>query len=62
VQRAHNTQRSILKRALAAAIADRAVERVVQEQELEVRDLGLVRLVRGVLRPDDHARRDLGGA
>ena len=34
-------ERLVLQRALAAAVADRAVERVVEQQELEVRDLGL---------------------
>ena len=54
--------RLVLQRALAAPVADRAVERVVQEQELEVRHLGTVRLVRGVLGPNGHAGRDLGRA
>ena len=51
-------ERLVLQRALAAPVADRAVERVVQQQELEVRHLRLVRLLGGVLRPHDHARRD----
>ena len=54
--------RLVLQRAFAAAVADRAVERVVQQQELEVRDLGPVGFVRRVLGPHHHARRDLGRA
>ena len=51
-------QRLVLQRALAAAVADRAVERVVEQQELEVRHLGVLRPASlGVLRRHDHARR-----
>ena len=45
--------RDVLQRALAALVADRAVERVVDEQELDHRALGLVHAVG--LRVDDHA-------
>ncbi len=46
-------QRLVLQRALAALVADRAVERVVGQQELEHAVLGLLHLLRrGV---DDHA-------
>src|SRR6185436_35421 len=54
--------RLILQGAFASAVADRAVERVVQQQELQVRDLGSVGLVRRVLGAHHHARRDLGRA
>src|SRR3954469_15671075 len=40
-------ERDVLERALAALVADRAVERVVDEQELHHRVLGLLDLVRG---------------
>ena len=43
----------VLQRALAALVADRAVERVVDEQELDHRALRLVHALR--LRVDDHA-------
>ncbi len=42
----------VLQRALAALVADRAVERVIDEQELDHRALGLVHALR--LRVDDH--------
>ena len=45
--------RGVLKRALAALVAHRAIERVVDEQELEHPVLGLAHPV--VLRIDDHA-------
>ena len=44
----------VLERALAALVADRAVERVVDEDELERRVLALGRLRRGLRGPDDH--------
>ncbi len=43
----------VLQRALAALVADRAVERVVDEQELDHRALGVVHALG--LRVDDHA-------
>jgi hypothetical protein len=46
-------ERDVLQRALAALVADRAVERVVDQQELDDRVLGLLD-PRG-LRVDDHA-------
>ena len=46
-------QRLVLQRALAALVADRAVERVVGQQELEHAVLGLLHLLRGGV--DDHA-------
>ena len=46
-------QRLVLQRALAALVADRAVERVVGQQELEHAVLGLLDLLRGGV--DDHA-------
>src|SRR4029079_14021085 len=52
----------VLQGALAAAVADRAVEGVVEQEELQVRDLGGLPLRTGVLRHDDHARRDGRGA
>src|SRR4029453_10452307 len=55
-------ERLVLERALAAAVADRAVERVVQEPELQVRDLCLAGGLARVLRPHDHPRRDGGRA
>ena len=54
--------RDVLERALTALVADRAVERVVDEQELDDRVLGLLHAVG--LRVDDHAvayRRRAGG-
>ena len=53
-------ERRVLQRALAAAVADRAVERVVDEQQLEHAVLGLARRVG--LRVHDHAVGDDGGA
>src|SRR5207245_910398 len=44
----------VLQRALAALVADRAVERVVDEDELERRVLALRRLLGGARRLDDH--------
>ena len=46
-------QRLVLQRALAALVADRAVERVVGQQELEHAVLGLLHLLRGGV--DHHA-------
>ena len=54
--------RLVLQRALAALVAHRAVERVVDEQQLHDAVLGLVGLRRRVLRLDLHARRGLEGA
>ncbi len=52
--------RDVLQRALAALVADRAVERVVDEQEL---DDGVLRVLDPVgLRVDDHAVADRGRA
>ena len=47
-------EREVLQRALAALVADRAVERVVDEDELERRLLTLRRLRGGRARPDHH--------
>ena len=44
----------VLQRALAALVADGAVERVVDEDELERRVLALGRLLGGARRLDDH--------
>ena len=52
----------ILQRALPAAVADRTVQRVVQQQELEVRHLRLVHRLGGVLRSHRHVRSDRGRA
>ena len=52
--------RDVLERALAALVADRAVERVVDEQELDDRVLRLLDPVG--LRVDDHAVADRGRA
>lgn len=54
--------RLVLQRALAALVADRAVQRVVDEQELHDAVLGLVGHRRGELGLDDHARHHGGGA
>ena len=54
--------RLVLQRALAALVADRAVERVVDQEQLDDAGLRLGGDRRGVLGPDDHARRDLEGA
>ena len=51
-------ERLILQGALAALVADRAVQRVVDEQELHDAALGAVDHLGGVLRLDDHARGD----
>ena len=51
-------EREVLQRALAALVADRAVERVVDEDELERRLLTLRRLRRRRARGDHHARRN----
>ena len=45
----------VLQRALAALVADRAVERMVDEDELERRVLALGGLLRGGRRLHDHA-------
>ena len=50
----------VLQRALAALVAHRAVQRVVDEQELDHRALGVVHALR--LRVDDHAVADRRGA
>ena len=47
-------ERQVLERALAALVADRAVERVVDEDELERRVLALGRLRGGLRRAHDH--------
>ena len=47
--------RLVLQRALAALVADRAVQRVVDEQQLHHTALGLLGDRRGELRLDDHA-------
>src|SRR6185436_9025779 len=47
-------ERQVLERALAALVANRAVERVVDEDELERRVLTLGRLARRLRRADDH--------
>ena len=52
--------RDVLQRALAALVADRAVERVVDEQELDDRVLGVLDAIRG--RVHDHAVADRGRA
>ncbi len=52
----------VLQRALAALVADRAVERVVDEQEFHDALLGLVGHGRRELGLDDHARHDGRGA
>ena len=59
VLRAPVAHRLVLQRALAALVADRAVERVVDEQQLHDAVLGLVGLGRRVLRLDLHARAGL---
>ena len=51
-------ERLVLQGALAALVADRAVERVVDEQELHDAALGAVDNLGGVLGLDDHARGD----
>ena len=51
-------QRLVLQGALAALVADRAVQRVVDEQELHDAALGTVDDLGGVLGLDDHARGD----
>ncbi len=51
--------RLVLQRAFAALVADRAVQRVVGQQELEVADLGLLGDLGRHLRLDDHAGGDL---
>ena len=51
-------ERLVLERALAAAIADRTVERVVQQQELEVRALSVRDLLIARLRHHRHAGGD----
>src|SRR4029077_19106297 len=55
-------ERLVLKRAFPAAVADRTVERVVEQQELEVRDLRLAYLRARVLGGHDHPGRDRDGA
>ena len=57
--RAAVAHRLVLQGALAALVAHRAVERVVDEQQLHDAVLGLVGLRRRVLRLDLHARRGL---
>ena len=52
----------VLQGALAALVADRAVQRVVDQQELHLAVLGLVGHRRGVLRLDRHALAGRGGA
>src|SRR3712207_4712142 len=52
--------RDVLQRALAALVADWAVERVVDQQELDDRPLRIVHALR--LRVDDHAVLDGRGA
>ncbi len=47
-------ERQVLERALAALVADGAVERVVDEDELQRRVLALGRLLRGLRRLHDH--------
>jgi hypothetical protein len=54
--------RLVLQRALAALVADRAVERVVDQQELHDPLLGLVGDLAGDLGVDDHALGDRQGA
>ena len=54
--------RLVLQRALAALVADRAVERVVDQQQLHHALLRLVGHRRGVLGLDDHAVGDRHGA
>ena len=51
-------ERLVLQGALAALVADRAVQRVVDEQELHDAALGAVHHLGGVLSLDDHARGD----
>ena len=51
-------ERLILQRALTAAVADGAIERVVEEQELEVRDLRLSGGIARVLGAHDHPGSD----
>ena len=51
-------ERLVLQGALAALVADRAVQRVVDEQELHHAALGAVHHLGGVLGLDDHARGD----
>ena len=55
--RAAVAHRLVLQRALAALVADRAVQRVVDEQQLHHALLRLVGDRRGVLGLDHHARR-----
>ena len=55
-------ERLILQRALAALVAHRAVERVVDEEELDHAPLGLAGHLGGVLRVDLHAGADGLGA
>jgi hypothetical protein len=55
-------QRLVLQRALAALVAHRAVERVVDQQELELGLLRRARRLAGQVRVDDHALGDLCGA
>ena len=52
----------VLQGAFAALVADRAVERVVDQQEFHLTLLGLIRQGRGVLGRNDHAGRGLEGA
>ena len=54
--------RLVLQRALAALVADRAVQRVVDEQQLHHAVLRLVGDRGGELGLDDHARHDRDGA
>ena len=51
-------ERLVLQGALAALVADRAVQRVVDEQELHHAALGAIHHLGGVLGLDDHARGD----
>ena len=51
-------QRLVLQGALATLITDRAVQRVVDEQELHDATLGAIHHLGGVLGLDDHARGD----
>ena len=52
----------VLQWAFAALIADWAIERVVDEQELHHAGLSLERNRRGVLRVDNHSWADFDGA
>ena len=54
--------RLVLQRALATLVAHRAIERVVDEQELHHSALSLLRHLRGQLRPHHHAFRAGRGA